>query len=88
MHALWMADVVPHFVRCSSNLFLPYTRTVTRVGKFLISVVQNDGAGREAVGKRGCLNVSGDWILTLPWSMVAYQQHLMCWEDFYRRNTG
>ena len=85
---MWMADVVPHFVRCSSNLFLPYTRTVTRVGKFLISVVQNDGIGRGAAGKRGCLNVSGDWILTLPWSMVAYQQHLMCWEDFYRRNTG
>ena len=47
------------------------------MGKFLISVVQNDGAGREAAGKRGCLNVSGDWILTLPWSMVAYPRYLM-----------
>ena len=40
-------------------------------------MVQNDGAGRGAVVKRGCLNVSGDWILTLPWSMVAYPWSLM-----------
>ena len=47
------------------------------MGKFLISVVQNDGTGRGAAGKRGCLNVSGDWILTLPWSTVAYLWYLM-----------
>ncbi len=47
------------------------------MGKFLISVVQNDGTGMGAVGRWGCLDVSGDWILTLPWSMVAYPQHLI-----------
>jgi len=47
------------------------------VGYFLISVVQNDGIGRGASAKRGCLNVSGDWILTLPWSRVAYLWYLM-----------
>jgi len=76
-HALWMAAVIACFVRCCIELLLPCSSIVTKVGRFLFLVVQCGLMVGGPIEECVRLNVSWDWILTLPWSTVPYPEHLV-----------
>jgi len=76
-HALWMAEVIACFVRCCIELLLPCSSIVTKVGRFLFLVVQCGWMVGGPIEECVRLNVSWDWILTLPWSTVPCPEHLV-----------
>lgn len=76
-HALWMAEVIACFVRCCIELLLPCSSIVTKVGRFLFLVVQCGLMVGGPIEECVRLNVSWDWILTLPWSTVPCPEHLV-----------